>query len=100
MHVGFVAARAGQPVGVVPPPRGVRPDFVHPHSRQPQLVQACVAGLVFVLVFFFMRIWTRIVATRQLGWDDCGFQSSRARRPWLTAYTLQMCACWHWYRLF
>ncbi len=71
MHAYVLATRANDIVGVVPPPHGIEPDFLNPYSRQPQLVQACLAGLIFVLLFFFMHIWTRIVITRVLGWDDC-----------------------------
>jgi hypothetical protein len=71
MYTGFLAARADNLVGVVPPPLGIVPDFLHPYSRQPMLLQACLAGLVFVLLFFSMHMWTRIAITRVLGWDDC-----------------------------
>lgn len=60
--------------GLVPPPPGVTPNFTNPLSNQNKIIDVNIAGLVFVLVFFAMRIYTRTFITRSLGWDDCKFR--------------------------
>lgn len=57
--------------GIVPPPPGVTPNFVDPYSRQHQLINASVIGLVLVLLVFAIRMWTRGFLMRSLGQDDC-----------------------------
>ncbi|MCJ1300583.1 hypothetical protein MMC08_003380 [Hypocenomyce scalaris] len=56
--------------GVVPPPPGVLPDFVHPISHQGMIVNTVIACTAIAGSFVLMRLWTKIAITRQLWWDD------------------------------
>ncbi len=64
---------------VLAPPPGVKSNFVDPYSRGPMLVQLNAILLTLVMLFFMMRMWTRVFITRSLGWDDCEFQRSDVR---------------------
>ncbi|KAI9777987.1 MAG: hypothetical protein M1816_004368 [Peltula sp. TS41687] len=67
----LIAARVDNPTaGIVPPPPGVEPDFDHPYSRQGLMLGVNFIGLVFVVIFFCVRMWTRLRLTKYVGWDD------------------------------
>ena len=56
-----------------PAPPGVTPNFVDPESFAPRLI--IVAAVVMFLSTFFLtlRIWTRVVLLRRVGYEDCMF---------------------------
>ncbi|KAI9784239.1 MAG: hypothetical protein M1816_000911 [Peltula sp. TS41687] len=57
-------------VGAIPPPPGVKPNFLHPESREHTMIAVNVACLTIGISFVLMRLWTRSFITRSIGWDD------------------------------
>ncbi len=60
-----------KPVGLVPPPPGVIPNFNNPESVYGRVMTAELITLGIALPFVLMRIYTRLFITRAVGWDDC-----------------------------
>lgn len=53
------------------PPPGIMPNFLDPVSRANITVIPC-AGIVAVMILFvFLRMYTKIYITHSTGWDDC-----------------------------
>lgn len=60
-----------QPVGVVPPPPGVTPNFVNPERKYWTANHAIViTGLGISTSFLAMRLFTKIHVQRNFGFDD------------------------------
>lgn len=55
----------------LPPPSGVRPNFVDPEDRGPGVVPAVAVFFVLSLIFYFSRCWTKFYIVRAVSWDDC-----------------------------
>lgn len=51
-------------------------------SRAPDIVTACVIGPVVASIFVFIRVWTRVFVTHNLGCDD-----------YVALITLLFCIC-------
>jgi len=56
--------------GAQPPP-GVVPNFIHPPTRVPVMLGVTIPFLILALFCFSIRIYTRIVLTKNWRWDDC-----------------------------
>lgn len=39
-------------------------------SRAQDIIIACIIGPIVSAIIVFIRVWTRIVVTRNVGWDD------------------------------
>lgn len=53
------------------PPPGVTPNFINPPSIGNTIIVVNVVFLTLMLGFVILRIYTKGVLTRSLGWDDC-----------------------------
>ena len=53
------------------PPPGVQPDFIDPQSIADQTRHAIYACLPLMLLFLFLRLYTRLRILRAVGADDC-----------------------------
>ena len=42
----------------------------HVPSRAHSIIITCVIGPIVSTVVVYIRVWTRVVVTRNLGWDD------------------------------
>ena len=58
-------------VPVVPPPLGLVPNFNNPPSRGYEVIITVAICLSAMVPIVSMRIYTRVVISRSLGWDDC-----------------------------
>ena len=57
--------------GLIPPPPGVAPNLDHPASLKHSMVVANAICLTLACVSVALRLWTRAIIVRSLGWDDC-----------------------------
>ena len=53
------------------PSSGVTPNFINPPSIGNAIIVVNVVFLTLMLGFVILRIYTKGVFTRSLGWDDC-----------------------------
>ena len=59
--------------GGLPPPPGVKPDFVHPYTVQP-FIKLCLALCIGLsTVFVWLRMYTKLFITRTPAWEDCEY---------------------------
>lgn len=64
----------GLPLSQVPalePPPGVIPNLVNPPSLANTVIVVSVVFLTLMLFFVSIRIYTKGVLLRSLGWEDC-----------------------------
>ena len=64
----------GVPLSEIPalqPPPGVTPNFVNPPTIAPALVTVNAVFLALMIVAVSIRIFSKGVLLRSLGWDDC-----------------------------
>lgn len=54
------------------PPPGEIPNFVDPPSIGNAIIIVNVVFLALMLGFVTVRVYTKGVLSRSLGWDDCG----------------------------
>lgn len=60
------------------PPPGIVSNFVNPVNRANITIIPC-AGIVAVMILFvFLRMYTKMYITHSIGWDDCKSASSSA----------------------
>lgn len=59
-------------LGLGPPPPGVTPNFANPESIFTRVLTSHLVTLSLACIFILMRVWTRVIVTRAVGWDDCG----------------------------
>ena len=65
---------AGVPLSQIPtlePPPGVTPNFVNPHSLATTLIAVNGVFVALMLIALSIRIYTKGMILRSLGWDDC-----------------------------
>ena len=65
---------SGVPLSKIPslqPPPGVTPNFINPPSIANAIITVSRLFLVLMLAAVSMRIYTKGVIIRTLGWDDC-----------------------------
>ncbi len=60
-----------QTATVLPPPPGVRPNFVDPPSYETAIIALESVFLTLTLVAVGVRIFVRSQVTKIWGWDDC-----------------------------
>ncbi|KAI9661548.1 MAG: hypothetical protein M1829_006239 [Trizodia sp. TS-e1964] len=53
------------------PPINVAPDFDHPHRRDSTMIAVNLVCLILAVAFVSLRIFTRVMITHAIGWDDC-----------------------------
>ncbi|MCJ1422916.1 hypothetical protein MMC29_000796 [Sticta canariensis] len=54
-----------------PPPPGVTPNFDAPNPNGVFMIVANVVGVTLCFTITAMRLWTKGVLMRTVGWDDC-----------------------------
>lgn len=59
--------------GLRSPPPGVTPNFINPESQGHLVVIVAAITLTFAVLAVLMRIYTRALIVRRLGWDDCEY---------------------------
>lgn len=52
------------------PPAGLQSNFEDPHSRISLTVIPCAAIVGFMIIFVFMRMYTKVYILKSVGWDD------------------------------
>ncbi|KAL8995926.1 MAG: hypothetical protein Q9188_006691 [Gyalolechia gomerana] len=52
------------------PPAGVQANFENPQSRSCLTVIPCAAIVGFMIIFVFMRMYTKVYILKSVGWDD------------------------------
>lgn len=57
-------------IPTVPPPPGVRPNFVDPVKNEGRVVEIVVAFTVISMIFMALRLSTRYFISHALGLDD------------------------------
>lgn len=55
----------------VPPPPGIEADLNAPNTNGTAYIIVAVIGISFATVFAVVRVYTKAILTRSLGWDDC-----------------------------
>jgi hypothetical protein len=60
---------------IITPPPGVTSNFDNPVSRENEIYIASGVFLPLMTGFLILRVYTRMKFSRQLGADDCEFQS-------------------------
>lgn len=53
-----------------PPPPGVEANFNAPNTNGTAYIIVAVIGIFFATVFTAVRVYTKGILTRSLGWDD------------------------------
>ena len=53
------------------PPPGVHPNFVDPESLRDSVIAINVLFLVLATLAVVMRLYTKQMIARAIGWDDC-----------------------------
>ncbi|KAF2868477.1 hypothetical protein BDV95DRAFT_579923 [Massariosphaeria phaeospora] len=53
-----------------PPPAGVKSNFVNPEDRRVLQISITTIFLVIALLFFFNRVYVKLVLTKRKTWDD------------------------------
>ena len=64
----------GVPLSEIPalkPPPGIKPNFVNPPSYANALVTVNAVFLTLMLITLALRLYTKGVLLKSLGWDDC-----------------------------
>lgn len=64
------------PLGGLPPPPGVTPNFVDPPSRQGQIIAAVGICLAFTTLLVCVRLYTVFCIIKSHGWADCEYNAS------------------------
>lgn len=54
-----------------PPPPGYTADFHRTNHNAAIFIVVSLVGLVLAVAFVAMRIYTKAILTRSMGWDDC-----------------------------
>ena len=54
-----------------PPPPGIEANFNAPNTNGTAIIIVAVIGVFLATVFTAVRIYTKGIMTRSLGWDDC-----------------------------
>lgn len=47
------------------------PNFVNPESHANQTIIACSIITAIMILFLFLRMYTKVYLTHAVGWDDC-----------------------------
>ena len=55
----------------VPPPPGIEANFNAPNTNGTAYIIIAVIGIFLATVFTVVRVYTKGILTRSLGWDDC-----------------------------
>lgn len=55
----------------MPPPPGVVPNLVNPHSQGPTLIVVGSILISIMTVFVLVRGYTKYHIVRKASWDDC-----------------------------
>lgn len=61
------------------PPAGVTPNFVDPYSYQGAIIATLVVCLVSTTPAIMARVYTKALAMRSSGWDDCEYHDVLAK---------------------
>lgn len=65
---------AGVPLSEIPalqPPPGITPNFINPPTIAPALIAVNGVFLALMLLAVSIRIYSKGLLLRSLGWDDC-----------------------------
>ena len=54
-----------------PPPPGIIANFDGPNTNGTALIVVAVIGIFIATFFTVVRVYTKSILTRSLGWDDC-----------------------------
>ena len=55
----------------IPPPEGIEANFDAPNTNGTVYIVIAVIGMLLATLFTLVRIYTKAILTRSLGWDDC-----------------------------
>lgn len=66
-----LSSNATHIVGGLAPPPGVTPNFVNPDSLHTEWVLTISICLVFPTIFIILRMYTKLILIKSLGWEDC-----------------------------
>ena len=58
-------------IGALPPPSGVTPNFINPHSIQTSLLASMVLCLTLTTLTTAIRLYTKLTIIKTHGWADC-----------------------------
>lgn len=64
------------------PPAGLQSNFDDPQSRISLTVIPCAAIVGLMIIFVFMRMYTKVYILKSVGWDDCTLGSVSATLQW------------------
>lgn len=60
-------------IPLVPPPPGVKSNFVNPPSTGNSVTITASIFLGFQIIFYGLRMYTRAFVAHKFRWDDCKF---------------------------
>lgn len=66
-------------IPVSPPPPGVVPNFVNPTNVIGEFTAIAAIGSLITIVVVGLRLYTRAVIVKQIGYEDCKCRSSEGR---------------------
>lgn len=55
----------------LPPPEGIEVNYDAPNTNGTAYIVIAVIGIFLATLFTVVRIYTKAILTRSLGWDDC-----------------------------
>lgn len=79
------------------PPPGIQSNFKTPENQAYLTIIPCAAIVGVMIIFVFIRMYTKVYTLKSVGWDDCTLRS-----PWLacraiilqlTTHNRHMCFC-------
>lgn len=53
------------------PPPGIQSNFENPENQVYLTVIPCAAIVGVMIIFVFIRIYTKVYTMKSVGWDDC-----------------------------
>ena len=60
-------------MGALPPPPGVKPNFVDPENFHPAMIATIVFCLALTTLLTVARVYTKLFISKTHGWDDCKY---------------------------
>ena len=64
----------------LPPPLGVESNFENPYSQGPILTAVGSVIITLMMLFFSVRMYTKMFIQKKFSWDDCMCDLGQASR--------------------
>ena len=64
-------SRQGAPMSAVPPPPGVKQNFINPPQTAGEVYVLVAVGVAVSGSLLIMRLYTKGIILRKFGWEDC-----------------------------